>query len=340
LAPEPSLESRGGPGPTSLARYGCYLLPGSSSDPAQALHEASVAASLQLGSVWIAEKYGSKDLPALSGAIGVLNDNLQIGAAVTHIGVRHPLVIASMGQTLQELTHGRFCLGFGRSSPKRWDAYGVPAPTLAGLSDMAGILRGLWAGDTVRYDGVLGRYPKLRLASQSHSNPPPVLLAGVGPRTLAAGGEAFDGVILHPFLTVDAVSRSAELARDAHEHSERAATPFRVIAAVVVVSETADEARRQQILTSRAARYFSDVGLGEALTQQNRWDTAVLQELRRRGADGPPVPQLEESAALGSAAECAAKLRQYLSVGVDEIILHGSTVAELRTVVSCLAKDE
>ena len=36
----------------------------------------------------------------------------------------------------------------------------------------------------------------------------PLLLAAVGPKTLALGGRFFDGVILHPFLTPDAVRRS------------------------------------------------------------------------------------------------------------------------------------
>ena len=76
------------------------------------------------------------------------------------------MVLASMGQTLQALTGERFALGLGRSALWRWQAYGVPAPTLESLGDTADILRRLWAGETVAYDGPLGTFPALRLAQR------------------------------------------------------------------------------------------------------------------------------------------------------------------------------
>src|SRR6202042_3061928 len=109
--------------------------------------------------------------------IGQATSRVRIGAAFTSPGLRHPMVLASMGQTLQALTGGRFLLGLGRSASWRWAAYGQPSPTLAALADIAGILRRLWDGQTVEYDGPLGRFPQLRLPVVLDAAPPPLLLA-------------------------------------------------------------------------------------------------------------------------------------------------------------------
>ena len=82
------------------------------------------------------------------------------------------MVLASMGQTMQALTGGRFMLGFGRSAAWRWRAYGVPAPTNASLADSAGILRRLWAGQTVSYDGPAGSFPSSACRNGRRSAPP------------------------------------------------------------------------------------------------------------------------------------------------------------------------
>ena len=150
--------------PLRLAeRLGCYLMPGRSASSADALSEAAAAERMGLDAVRIAEKYDVKDLPSLAGAIGALTQTVSIGAAVTHPGVRHPMVLASMGQTMQAITGGRFRIGFGQAVPQKWRDYGLAVPTMRSLADLGQLLRQLWAGDTVDYDGPLGVYPRLRL---------------------------------------------------------------------------------------------------------------------------------------------------------------------------------
>jgi 5,10-methylenetetrahydromethanopterin reductase len=321
-------------------RLGCYLMPGKSSDSRLALEEAQVAEQLGLDAVWIAEKYDVKDLPSLAGAIGALTDSVRIGAAVTHLGMRHPIALASMGQTLQAITGGRFRIGFGRSMPAKWDNYGVVPPKLRSFADTATVLRQLWAGETVSYDGPIGRFPKLRLEAIADVPPTPLLLAGVGPRMLELAGSDFDGVILHPFLTCDAVARSGAAARRAHEVAGHDPVAFRVVAAIVVAINC-DPDEEQQIVGGRATRYFRTPGLGESLADVNGWDRAPLAALRMRSTDRsirPSLPRawLESSAALGDAAAAKARLDEYFEAGVDEIILHGSTAPQLADTVPIL----
>ena len=306
-----------------------------------------MAEQLGLRSVWIGERYDTKDLPALAGALSQVTDRVRIGAAVTHPGLRHPMVLASMGQTLQALSGGRFVLGLGRSASWRWEAYGVTSPTTASLVDTAVMLRRLWAGETVRYQGPAGSFPALRLAQRPEVAPPPLLLAAVGPRTLAAAGAAFDGVILHPFLTVEAVAASAAAVRDAAGRAGRDPSSVRCVAAVVIASpEDAD-----LVVGARAAGYFSVAGLGDALVGANGWAPGDLDAYRAApelvALDGRPADKslsrdrlaalsrrlppewLASSAVVGDEGAWAAGLHEYLDAGADELLVHGTTAPGL-----------
>jgi 5,10-methylenetetrahydromethanopterin reductase len=333
-----------------LSRLGCYVLPGGVSDPRVGLDQAKAAEALGLGTVWIGERYDTKDLPSLAGAISQVTSRVKIGAGITHTGLRHPMVLASMGQTLQALSDGRFLLGLGRSANWRWEAYGVRPPTSRVLADTAEILRRLWAGETVSYDGPAGRYPSLRLPQRPDVAAPPLLLAAVGPKTIATAGRSFDGTILHPFLTPDAVRRSRTALHEAAESAGRDREAVRCIATVVVAPDSTPE-QAALAIQARAAGYFSVEGLGDAIVRANGWDEKDLAryraqkplvELGRLPADkhlsrqqlidlceGMPEGWLASSSVAGDAKTCAEQLRDYLRAGADEVILHGMTGADL-----------
>jgi 5,10-methylenetetrahydromethanopterin reductase len=325
---------------------GCYVLPGGVPDPRPAIGQALSAERLGLATVWIGERYDTKDLPSLAGAIGQATSRVHIGAAVTSPGLRHPMVLASMGQTLQALTGGRFSLGLGRSAAWRWRMYGVPAPTLASMGDTAEILRRLWAGETVTYAGPAGEFPELRLAQRAAAPPPRLLLAAVGPKTLELAGTRFDGAILHPFLTPEAVARSVERVRAGAEEVGRDPATVRCYATVVTACDaTVEDA--DLAIRARGAGYFHVAGLGDALVGANRWDEGVLVRYREHPAFGGlggqqadkvftraqlievsrslPDDWIASSSVSGDAATCSARLREYVAAGADEIILHGST---------------
>lgn len=341
------------------SRLGCYVLPGGVSDPSAALAEARQAEQLGLGAVWIGERYDTKDLPSLAGAIAATTSRVTIAAGITHTGLRHPMVLASMGQTLQSLSGGRFVLGFGRSAMWRWKAYGVAAPTLASLADTADILRRLWAGETVTYRGPAGDFPLLRLPQRPQQPPPPMLLAAVGPRTVELAGSSFDGVILHPFLTPDAVGRAAASVRRAAERAGRDPGSVRCIATVVTAPDL-DRQATGAAIGARAAGYFHVSGLGDALVAANGWDPGDLHTYRShptlvalgdRTADKHldrvtladlsetlPTNWLASSSASGSAAQCAATLQGYLDAGADALILHGATAPHLGSLVEAFER--
>ena len=341
-------------GRRSARLLGSYVLPGGVSDPRPVVEQARCAEAVGLGTAWIGERYDTKDLPSLAGALTQTTAALRIGAAVTHTQLRHPMVLASMGQTLQALSDGRFLLGFGRSAAWRWRDYGEPIPTLTSLGDVAQILRRLWAGETVAYDGPAGRFPRLRLAQRPDLDPPPLLLAAVGPKTLSLAGERFDGAILHPFLTPDAVAASVRTVRAAAAAAGREVGRIRCYAAVVVAPDRSAQ-EGELVVQARGAGYLHVKGLGDALVAANGWDETELTRYRNhprlvalgdRQADKSlsrqelvevsrslPDHWLASSSATGTAAQCAARLAEYVDAGADELILHGTTAEHLGPLV-------
>jgi 5,10-methylenetetrahydromethanopterin reductase len=266
-----------------LARLGAYVLPGAAHDPASGIEQARATERMGLGTTWIGERYDTKDLGALGGALSQATRRVQIAAGITHPYLRHPMVLASMGQTLQSLTGERFRLGFGRSAMWRWRAYGMPAPTLRSLGDLADILHRLWAGETVAYDGPLGTFPQLRLPVVLDLAAPPLLLAAVGPKTIALAGRHFDGVILHPLLTPEAVQRSAAMLRAAAASVGRDPDSVRCIA-TVLVAPAVSRADEDEAIRARGAGYLSVEGLGDAIATANHWNLDDLARYRAQQA--------------------------------------------------------
>jgi probable F420-dependent oxidoreductase len=321
---------------SAAGRLGCYVLPGAAPRPREGIEQAVTAERLGLGTAWIGERYDTKDLPSLAGALSQVTTRIRIACGVTHVGTRHPMAMASMGQTLQALSEERFVLGLGRGTNRRWAGYGTTPPTLRSIEDAATILKRLWAGETVSYDGPAGRYPNLKLNQLTDVAPPPLLLAAVGPRTLQLAGRSFDGVILHPFLTVTAVRRSVAIVRRAAVDAGRSPGAVRCYAAVVVAPGLHGEAARRAA-GERAAGYLTAPALGSALVSVNGWKLDELERFQQqRSASGdalPPEQWLTDGAALGDVDECRSRLQEYLDAGADDLILHGTVAVELQPLV-------
>jgi 5,10-methylenetetrahydromethanopterin reductase len=336
---------------------GAYIGPGSAMDARKIVDEAIEGERIGLGSVWLSELQGPyKDAGATLGYVAHATSTIRLGTSVTHFATRHLMVLASWGATMQALSGGRFEMGFGRSSRSRWENWGLPIPTISSMGDDAAILRKLWHGDSVSVDG---RFPDLDFGDFPALEPPPLHLAAIGPKTLALAGRAFDGVLLHPFLTTEGVSKSRQIVRQAATEAGRDPDAVTIFHQHVVAPDLS-EADTARAVWTRAAAYFSHPGFGEPILEMNGWDTtglgafrqAVKEATERNTAAGSPLkgrdvllepsrllpPEwIETGAAIGSAAECAADLERYIDAGADQIILHGATTDRLEATVAAFA---
>lgn len=330
--------------PSRMA-FGAYVLPGRVTDPGVVVGQARAAQQYGLRTVWLSERWGTKDLGVIAGAISQVTSSVRIASGITHLQSRHPALLASLAMTAQALSGGRFILGVGRSVDTMWAAVGLPRSTNASIVDHVDIFRRLCRGEKVRYNGPAGIYPSLRLSDVPDQPVPPLVFAAIGPKGLQLAGRHFDGVLLHPFLTPAAVRRSVELVRAAEHAAGRPPGSVRVYATVVVACELPAEVELA-VVGARAVTYFQIPGFGERLVAVNGWDPEPLTRLRshsllagiRGSADSVltraelaevasvlPAAWTGEAAAIGSAATCHEVFERYQEAGVDELVLHGST---------------
>lgn len=331
-------------GPARADDLGAYILPGKITDPRALIDQSIAAEQVGMGTIWAAERWENKESAAICGAVSVVTSRARIVTGVTHFITRHPLVLAGIGGTIQGLSEGRFALGFGRSWGQRWIDMGLKQQTLAAMADYAQLLRRLWAGESVSYEGPAGHYPKIQMADVP-ATPPPIYLAAIGPKTLAMAGRHFDGVVLHPFLTTAAVSRARDIVHEAAIKAGRKPSDVKIFATLVVAPDLPEDEAHKAI-NVRAATYFVHRWLAEPVAQANEWDLADVEhllalplqdaeivkhsaeEVRRifdQASRMLPKHWVEGGSARGSAAFCAERLRDYRRAGSDEILMHGTT---------------
>ena len=326
-------------------KFGTYILPGRVSDPRRGIDEAREAERIGLGCVWISERYALKEPAVLSGAVAEATSKIRI-AGTMYATMRHPLVTASVADMMQAMSGERFRMMFARAVPAYMKMMGAPAITMERLADLISICRRLWAGETVSYEGIMGKFPAIKLTDRHGGSPPPVIFTAIGPKSLEFAGQHCDGVLLHPFVSAQGVKNSAKIVRDAAEKAGRDPMAVRIYHNIIVAPDL-PKAEEEAVVGGRAITYFELPNFGDLIIDINGWDKKVLEQIRAHPKiavlNGKPadqaytreelvdvskvIPQqwLDEGAAVGTAAQCADQLMAFLDAGADEILLHGSS---------------
>ncbi|MDZ7785335.1 MAG: TIGR03857 family LLM class F420-dependent oxidoreductase [Halioglobus sp.] len=339
------------PDTAQLPELGCYLLPGHTRTPADAIAEARSAESLGLGKVWLSERFDVKDAGVICAAALSVTENLHVATAGTNLHTRHPLVLATMCASLHYLSGGRFELGLARGVAIRNQLMGLDNVTNARMVEGLEILRKLWRGEKIMgHEGAMGNLPYLSMGDWMAADIP-VHFVGFGPGSLRFAGAHFDGVHLHTFITDEGLRRAKALVREGAEEAGRDPDEVKVYSVVATALDPDRESRLRK-LVARMATYMQAPGYAELLIDLNGWDPRVLEEFRANsvvasmpgGIDSvATLEQLEEigelipdewlPAATGSAQECAQVLKQQLVNGADGVVIHGSTPTEFAPVV-------
>jgi probable F420-dependent oxidoreductase len=340
--------------PDRFVELGCYGLAGHVTDPRVLLDEVRDAERIGLGSVFLSERFNVKEAATLCGAAAAVSEQVGIATGVTNTPTRHPLVTAAWANTMHELTRGRFALGIGRGIAPLLGIMGIPPITMAQMEDAVGLYRRLWRGEAVfGHDGPAGRYPLLTLGSGVDADIP-VMAACLGFKTMRWAGRVLDGVILHTFVSDEALARCVAEVRAGAEEAGRDPASVRVWSVLCTIHQPDDE-RLLRGVTGRMATYLQ--AYGDALVAMNGWDPAPLERFRAdavvQSVPGAidavgTIEQLEHvrglipdewlPAAVGEAAHCAQRILDQIAVGADGVILHCSSPAELQPVVDAYAE--
>jgi 5,10-methylenetetrahydromethanopterin reductase len=148
---------------SQLDDLGVYILSGRIKDPAQGLTQGVDADKLGLRRAWLSERYDMKEAGAILGGVGALTRRLGLATCAIAPGSRHPLLTAALGATMQATYGPRFTLGIGRGIAAVLEPQGMREFTYAATEDYISIVRRLWNGETVSYEGSAGTFPQLKL---------------------------------------------------------------------------------------------------------------------------------------------------------------------------------
>ncbi|MGH8997989.1 MAG: TIGR03857 family LLM class F420-dependent oxidoreductase [Acidimicrobiia bacterium] len=342
--------------PTSEApieELGIYLLPGRVTDPSRAIDEAAEAEALGLTSAWIAERFDMKELGVLCGAVAARTERIKVGMGSVAVATRNPLVTAAMGATMVQAFGNRLLLGLARGLWGINENAGMASPTMAAFEDYARIMVQLWNGETVHYDGPAGRFSGMKMPDPPGSRPP-IVLSSWAPQAKATALTArlFDGVFIGCELTVEATANICGRLRAACEQIGRDPASLTIYNTMMVAPDLTPDEELAQI-NARMVTHFSFPGIGDLLVKENGWDPEPMRRLLATGqmqgdriADqafrrdqllelgaGLPREWVETGCAVGTAAEVAGRLRDYVDAGLDHLVLHAASPGQLAGVV-------
>jgi G6PDH family F420-dependent oxidoreductase len=147
---------------------------------------------------WVAEQGQSPFVWSVIGGISQVCQ-LPLTTAVTCPTMRiHPAIVAQAAATSAVLLDGRFTLGVGSGEALNehilGDAWPDADTRLAMLEEAVEVIRELWEGSQVSFDGEFFTVVNARLYTLP-DRPPPVFVSGFGPKAARLAGRIGDGFI-------------------------------------------------------------------------------------------------------------------------------------------------
>ncbi|MEV6873792.1 LLM class F420-dependent oxidoreductase [Amycolatopsis sp. NPDC051128] len=259
------------------------------------------AADAGLKSVWFSQLPLSQDAVSVAALAGREVPGIEVGTSVVPTYPRHPLVVASLAQTAQAATGGRFTLGIGLGSKGfLGPVYGVDyPPPVRHLREYLTVLRQVFAGEAVDYSGDTLEAHVPGPSTVAGGQDVPVIVAAMGPQALRVTGELADGTL--PYLAgpralseriVPILTRAAEAAGRPRP---------RVIAAVPAVVTREPDAVRELAMQQMA--FYAQIPSYQKI-------------LAAEGADHPA-----DLALIGDEKTVAAGIRRYYDAGATDVVL-------------------
>lgn len=171
------------------------------------LESAQLAEQAGFSGVWCWDHFISrgsdKSKPVLEcwttlTAAAAVTERIRVGSFVTNVMNRHPALLARMLATVADQSGGRVELGLGVGGyAVEMDAYGIefpqPAERVAILEEAVAVLRQLWAGGPVNFDG--DHFTLREAYAHPAPQPPPRIIVGgekpAGARLAARVGDGW-----------------------------------------------------------------------------------------------------------------------------------------------------
>lgn len=314
--------------------------------PAQGVEDGVEAERLGFRRAWLSERMDIKDAFAILAGIAARTTRIDVATGAIPPQTRHPVPLAAWGATMHACYGPRVVLGLGRGDTRAYGPMGIKGATFRVLEDYVDILKRLWAGETVAYDGPVGTMTGAACPDTYDGPRPQLWFATFGNEKAAeVCARSFDGAILTPMLSPEAVGRAVERIHAACKRIGRDPATFRICASVVTTPDL-DDYETRALAHARALTYLTWEWYGNALATSNGWDLQTVEKIQaheqfqsaERNADFSfhrhemmepaklvPDEWMLDVNAIGSTDECIRSLRRFKDAGADEIATYGST---------------
>ena len=292
---------------------------------ADVLPFARRAEELGFDELWVVEDLGFRGGVAQAGAVLAVTSRITVGIGILPAGARNAAFAAMELATLGQLFPGRVIAGLGHGMPGWMRSVGAwPASPLTLLEEYTtaalALLRGEPGPPAGRYVSVEGV-----VISERPEVVPPVVLGVRGPKSLALAGRVADGVLLAEPATPAYIAESRHRA---------AGTPLVITYDAAFVDED-----------GQAARDSARPGL--EWVGEPDWAPHIaplpfageFAELRGRCASrsefaaAMPDEWVRELALAGTPSEVRGKIAARLEAGATSVVLIGSDLARLASVL-------
>jgi len=275
--------------------------------------------------VWVIDsQLAMKDVYAGLAVAALNTHRIGLGTGVTNAVTRHPTVTANAIAAIGELSHGRAFLGLGAGDSALYGV-GLKPQKVAEMEEAITFFRTVLGGDEGRLAGRRYRLPHV-------AGPVPIHLAVSQQRMCDLAGRLADGAIVMGPAQPDMVRRQVEWIENGLKKANRNREDFEIafvatMSAARTLAAALDEVRSWASTQSRLlARYkelpeslrrFGD----EIRLSAESYDYAEHLSTRARHSAVVSDELTRALAIVGTAEECAERMRALQATGIDSFII-------------------
>ena len=319
------------------------------------LEMARYAEARGFSEIWQADTRLARDCVVMMSAFLNHTKRLRYGSGVLPVWTRNPAVIAASWSTMWELGgkvegKGRLMLGLGAWWEPIAGRVGVERhKPLKAMREYVESIRKLFTMQEVTYQGEFVKLDRVKLDVAFGDTSPrdiPIYMGATGDQMLELAGEVCDGVVLNYVVSVDYIKRAVGLvekgARKAGKTLAQVDRPELLVCCLSDKEPKAAMAEGKKLVAYYLAtepHIMKASGVSEDLLHQVQaimsWPATEADYIKASAVI--PDEVVRNLMAVGTSAECRAKVREYVDAGVTCPILY-PMMDDIKPVVDAFAE--
>lgn len=293
--------------------------------PIETAEQFKLAEDLGIEYGWVADQTFAPSIYSILTLAAYRTERIKIGTSVTNPYSRHPVIHATTGAAIDELSGGRFIQGLGAGEDTAIKSIGIPhTKTRETLKETVEVIRMLLRGEKVSYSGQVLTLSNVQLMFKP-KRVYPIYVGARGPKTLQLAGKIGDGVLIDVCDPLEGKIAIAETKKGI-EKSGKKTSEKELIAAVSFAVNEDDEKARDKVKWLAAVIAASVPQ--EVLDRHNITQSqikALKEHLSKKGTyDVAPLvteDMIRTFTMAGSPKECIARIEAMEKAGFSQIDL-------------------